>query len=592
MLSKKMNLSDINLSRDSVIGCYESAIRLHNEECNKTEPYNYDNQKTDATNITGIFYKNHNGDNKTRVLSVQKRTKVGADGLMIELAVKMSTHLDDDFCLHRKNINFITGLSSVDWETTLKKKFPTCFAENVYHHGKLPQLKKILINPTNTLFIVDEIDTGSKDNQSLHSLLRDSGVLDIKYMNDNNIRFVFISATIRNEMSELCKWGDKHQTYFMTIPKTYVGHKDFLEMGIIQPYYKIDSVEPAEKWIKEDIIDNYGSDYRVHIIRSSKKKVHYIECACARLNIDFRNHTSTDRISEDQLIDIFENTQLTNHLVIIIKGFWRRAQLIKNKWKLKIGATHEMYGLCADENVQVQGLPGRMTGYWRYVLIDDNGHRTEFKTGPYRTCVDSIISYEESYENIYENKGGSIGPTGNYGIQKKMSFLQPKNIKNLVPVETTHEKNINTEKAEKEAKKAENQAKKAEKQSKKQREDEFKRIPIVIEGLTDDDIKKLTNKKEKISNLKKEKISHLYTKINDQKLLDFLRKTDNVQFTAPLVDNSYKKHITDLVNAKMKGTKYIIHLKNDEKEVNSWQAYVDTRQKRVCILIWCVDGSY
>jgi hypothetical protein len=380
-------------------------------------------------------------------------------------------------------------------------------------------------------------------------------------------------------MSELCKWGDKHQTYFMTIPKTYVGHKDFLEMGIIQPYYKIDSVEPAEKWIKEDIIDNYGSDYRVHIIRSSKKKVHYIECACARLNIDFRNHTSTDRISEDQLIDIFENTPLTNHLVIIIKGFWRRAQLIKNKWKLKIGATHEMYGLSADENVQVQGLPGRMTGYWRIVLIDDNGNRTEFKTGPYRTCVDSIISYEESYEIM--SNGGSVEPTENY---KKMSFLQPKNIKNLVPVETTHEKNINMEKAEKEAKKAENQAKKAEKQSNKQREDEFKRIPIVIEGLTDDDIEKLINKKEKIS--------HLYTKINDQKLKDFLRKTDNIQFTAPKVDNSYKKHITDLVNAKMNSTKFILDLKKDAKEVNSWQAFVDTRQNRVCILIWCVDGSY
>jgi hypothetical protein len=81
--------------------------------------------------------------------------------------------------------------------------------------------------------------------------------------------------------------------------------------------------------------------------------------------------------------------------VLGVKGLLRRANLIPNAWKLRIGATHELYTRKVDNNVQIQGLPGRMTGYWRAEL--DAGH----KTGPHRTSIKAIKEYEEVYKDPY-----------------------------------------------------------------------------------------------------------------------------------------------------------------------------------------------
>jgi hypothetical protein len=111
-----------------------------------------------------------------------------------------------------------------------------------------------------------------------------------------------------------------------------------------------------------------------------------------------------------------------------IKGFFRRANLIPNAWKKKIGAMHELYTLKPDNNVQIQGLPGRMTGYWKELIISG------FKTGPYRTSVKSIKEYEQSYDDIFgvENYTTSGFKVKN-GTMKLFEeiMLSPSNIKGL-----------------------------------------------------------------------------------------------------------------------------------------------------------------
>jgi len=198
-----------------------------------------------------------------------KKTKVGMDGLMIELAVRMTTHPDDSFVLHRQQVFFITGMSNKSWEDDMKDKNTYMFQRNVHHHGQLQRLQ--LANIKNALIIIDEIDSGDKEYQKLHLILKESCILNLKYMDENNIRFVFVSATMINELRELFKWGDKHYTHYMTIPDMYIGHEEFLELDIIQEYYTINDNESAEKWVQEDILQNYGLDYRVHLIRSNKK---------------------------------------------------------------------------------------------------------------------------------------------------------------------------------------------------------------------------------------------------------------------------------------------------------------------------------
>ena len=104
--------------------------------------------------------------------------------------------------------------------------------------------------------------------------------------------------------------------------------------------------------LNEDILLNYGIDYRVHIIRTDGKNINFISGVCKSYDIDFYEHTSVDRIEHDELVRIFGNLKINRkHIIIAVKGFYRRANLIPNEWKMKIGATHEKYVENFDTNV-------------------------------------------------------------------------------------------------------------------------------------------------------------------------------------------------------------------------------------------------
>ena len=414
--------------RQDVLQAYWSAVatnhRLWLEGDDKaTAEYIFQNQKEDAKNIVDKFYKE-----KRRVISIQKKTKVGADGLMIEIATLMTTHINNEFVCNPANVRIITGMSNVEWEKDMISKAPTCFKNNIFHHGKLSKAE--LQNIHNGLFIIDEIDTGDKEYQVLHTTLKEAGVLDVKHMEEHNNRFVFISATMIKELYDLYRWGELHELYKMTIPSSYFGHKDFLDNGILKEFYALNTIESADKWVQEDIITNYESDYRVHLVRVNPKTVIEVHNACIRKGVEFRNHTSTDRLSPDEIKEFFKEP-LTQHIVLGVKGFFRRANLIPNRWKLRIGATHELYTKVVDNNVQIQGLTGRMTGYWRGDI--EGGH----KTGPHRTSIKAIEEYEKTYLDPF---GANSYQTSGFKMKKgKVSaaptMLSPQNIQNLGSVE-------------------------------------------------------------------------------------------------------------------------------------------------------------
>jgi hypothetical protein len=541
--------SIIEMNREIVMSDYNSAV-LRNREMylmgnvKATDEYIYPNQKMDAAIITDKFYQT-----RTRVISIVKRTKVGMDGLIIEISKNMATHPDDNFALHRSNILDITAMSNLSWEEDMKNKIPTCFKDNVYHHGKLKQLRSVLNSLKNALIIIDEIDCGDKEDQKLHTILKESGILDIKYMNEKNIRIIFVSATMRNELLDLYKWGDdNHYTHYMTIPPNYIGHKEFLSMGIIKEYYPIKNAASAERWVQEDILQNYGDDYRVHLIRTDEKHKDHVMDACIRNGIIFKNHTSDERITHEELVQIFDNIgKFGKHIVIAIKGFYRRANLIPNEWKKKIGATHERYAIKYDTNVQVQGFPGRMSGFWRADI--EGGH----KTGPHRTSIDAI----REYEAFYENPMGDIQYSTN---GSKPLFMNPRNIQNLGHIHMEEGANLN----------------------------EYKRVPVIIDGIDENDIIFTTKKRS-------EKTAYVLEKLGNSveyaKLRAFIKHPGVicVQISQPNTNSSYKKHITDVVKSSLSNTPYSIDLADKHKDKNNWQLYIDNRQKRLCFVIWSIQ---
>ena len=416
--------------RETVLCSYDAARAENNQrflegDKKATSEYIYPNQKADAAGIVNEYYFN-----QRRVVSITKKTKVGADGLMIEVAKLMTTHPDDNFVTNPTNVRILTGMSNALWEKDMKEKAPGCFKGKIFHHG---QLKKAdLREMRDSLLIIDELDTGDKERQVLHNTLQESGVLDVNYMRQNNIRFMFISATMIKELYELYRWGELHCLYAMSIPSTYISHYDFLARGIIQEFYPITTAEAASRWLQEDILDNYGpEDCRIHIIRANLKTSGIIQTECFKKGIVAHNHTSDDKIEEQELRELFECPILTQHHVLIVKGFFRRANLIPNDWKLRVGATHELYTKKVDNNVQIQGLPGRMTGYWRDVI--NNGH----KTGPYRTSVMAIEQYEAAYNDPFgKNSYQAAGFKKNDGKVTTMvpTLVAVKNISGMTEV--------------------------------------------------------------------------------------------------------------------------------------------------------------
>ena len=181
-LDEPINLDDIADWRNTVNGSYMEAVaqnRIRHRHGDKkaTEEYIFSNQKEDAFKIVEMFQKG------ARSVGIYKKTKVGMDGLMIEIAKLMTTHSDDSFVVNPANVRIITGMNNAGWEKDMKEKSPSCFRENIFHHG---QLKKAdLKNLKDALIIIDEIDTGDKEYQVLHNTLTESGILNVETMNKN-----------------------------------------------------------------------------------------------------------------------------------------------------------------------------------------------------------------------------------------------------------------------------------------------------------------------------------------------------------------------------------------------------------------------
>jgi hypothetical protein len=326
----------------------------------------------------------------------------------------------------------------------------------------------------------------------------------------------------------------------MTIPSSYIGHKDFLDKKIIKEFYPLDTPANADKWVKEDIVDNYGPEFRVSIVRVTAKTVHVVQDACIRKGVGFRNHTSTDRLSPAELNEFFKEP-LTQHIVLGVK-----ANLIPNRWKLRIGATHEFYTNIVDNSVQIQGLPGRMTGYWRADI--EGGH----KTGPYRTSINAIEEYEKTYIDPFgTNSYQTAGFKKKKGkVSAEPTMLSSKHIQHLEAVDLP----VNPR--------------------------DPASIPIVI-PVSPEDFNRIDKKGTRWNIELILEIVKTYSKDT----YDKIKTMENKQVVQPETDKSYNKLVTAFVRASETNRKYTWTI-GEIKQEDTYQVYLDNRSHRIIVSIY------
>lgn len=380
---------DYEIQRQRVNANLESAIADNYFAYKRGDPfasaqYIYPNQESDANRIMAHFRQGK------QVISVQKRTKIGADGLMTYLCCQM-TSCEEGLIIDVDNVFILTGMSNKLWESSMIDKSPSFLKKQIFHHGKLNKINFNKEGPK--LIVIDEIDVGDKKKQKLHKLLESANLLDLTYLQENNIYMVFISATIIKELACVKKWGDIHTNIIMQVPPEYVSIKYLYDKNMVKEYFKISSVAFAIYWIEEDIIKHFGDDYRVHLIACDPKTSQNIVNACMEYEkVEALYHNSDDRMDTDTLNQYFLGKR-TKHTIIMVKKFYSRANLIPNEWKRNIGSIMDRWTNNPDYNVLNQGLVRRMTGFWKKIIED--GH----KMGIYRTSIASVLEYEKAYDD-------------------------------------------------------------------------------------------------------------------------------------------------------------------------------------------------
>ena len=316
----------------------------------------HQNQRKAANDIISEFTQDRN----TLLVAAVGKTQSGKTGVMYSLIME-ATNTSVDGYVPVANVFVITGLSSNEWKDQTKSRLPEILRENVFHRSELNKGFKEKINgKKNILIIVDEIQIACQLKQSLHKSFSD--ILDTKYMIENDIKIVEFSATPNGTYGNLEDWEGHYKTVKVHPGLGYVGHKELYEQGRLFQCRDLTIQKHVEE-LYEKIQELYETS-KYHIIRT---KVGGGQDECVEVfkrvvgdEFNYLYHDSENLESIDNILD----KQPEKHTVIFLKEMARCAKTFKKEF---IGVWYERYVKSFCDDIAVQGLAGRATGY------DDNG---------------------------------------------------------------------------------------------------------------------------------------------------------------------------------------------------------------------------
>jgi hypothetical protein len=435
---------------------FNKAIDLKFKLLSKNNPSNkiHSNQKAIAKQIVQNFQQN-NLINQM-VVSPTQSGKTGIVCETIRLLINAIT-------IPANNIYIITGLSSIEWKNQTKERIPEFFANRVFHRNDLGgKFKEDIKDKENVFIIMDEIQVASAKEQTIHKVFQELGFMNLEIIFKKDVKFLEITATPNGTIYDLMKWGDNLSSkIIVNPPKEYTSCFKLLDQDRVKQYqdYSIDSLKELK-----DTIDSVYSTPRYHIIRGKTAEqqdliIEYFKDTfgdeCKYITFDFN--------SEEEDINTILNVVPTQHVFIFIKERLRCAKSISDKKVM--GIYYERFSSNPDDDVIIQGMLGRATGY------NDNGDSIVY------TNIDSILRYKELLESNFERTDikWNSSSTVFKGEQLRSCnyFNTPQNIKGFTATEferdeceTPEEKKerIKREKEEKEAKKKEREILKEEKQ--------------------------------------------------------------------------------------------------------------------------------
>ena len=501
-------------------------------------------------------------------------TQSGKTGIICETI----RHFVKETNISYKNIYIITGLSSVEWKKQTKDRLPDMLKKRVFHRCDLnDSFYRDIERKRNILIILDEIQIASAKNQTIHKVFDSLNFMNLQTLLKKDVKFLEITATPNGCIYDLMKWGPEFsRKLIIEPPEPYVSCFKLYDEGRVKQFkdlcddiivnkVKVNAVDNVRE-LKETIDEYYENDPRFHFIRTKaaesqeKTKNNFKQVFGEDVKI-----IEFDMENKEDDINNIVNKKPTEHTFVFIKEKLRCAKTIENK-KI-VGIYYERYTLGPDDDVIIQGMLGRATGY------NDNGDSIIY------TNIPSIEKYRKLIESHFEDmtvKWASSSTVIRKGIiRSKKYFNTPDNVKGFKVVQYDNDTETAEEKRERIAKqkeereqrkiekaisKEEKQKLKEEKQKEKEELKEKKRLEREAKQQEREAMKKAKEalkeqqKKEKEElkeQKKKEKTSEKKEKSSEKKEKSSKPKKSDKKVNSDVNLDESEKSGTDISKSKM-----------------------------------------
>lgn len=339
-------------------------------------------------------------------------TQSGKTGVLLALIKLWCESQEGKLLLPRENIYIITGLSSTDWLSQTKSRFPECMEKNIFHRGQLKKFKKHIQNKKNCLILIDEPQIAAKSGQTISKTFKELGWMNTAYLLKNDIKIVEVTATPDGVGIDVAdQWPNTNYNIIKMEPGDgYTSIFTLYKSGRVKQYEDLVNCTDKKNEIYNDetsykninvlklAIDNFPEP-RYHFIRVNTrcagKTKENLQKIMDPNEYDYKDYDSKIKKSDWNVGPSDESNDRVNinndlleikpekHTLILVKEMLRCAHTLK---KEHIGVMYERAVKQDNDSAQIQGLPGRVTGYG---VPDDIIVFTN---------LDTIVRYEKIYE--------------------------------------------------------------------------------------------------------------------------------------------------------------------------------------------------
>ena len=293
---------------------------------------------------------------------VLAQTQSGKTGMMVAVA---------EGC--KKNVVVMSGLSNIDW----KKQTIGRFSEKVpvYHRNDLKNVKKL----EKCVVLIDEVQYASGAGMTLDGLLGSCGCKDIENLRQLNVHFVLVSATPNRVYDDIMDLNSEWCRRLVMQPGYgYTGLQELLQSGRLREAKDLwvagaagEDELPGVKRFNEKMVGKSLEaieELKDVVLGFEDPKYHIVRTQYAAAGEEVRERfkrvflDSVDFVVCDSTtnVDVMERVKVkpARQCVLFIKEQLRcAATLVKEH----IGVMYDRVSKL--DNVMVQGLAGRSTGY-------------------------------------------------------------------------------------------------------------------------------------------------------------------------------------------------------------------------------------